>query len=119
MIKQLVCSLFLLASSHVVIAQQDYPFRDTELPIEARVNDLVSRLTLSEKVQLMKHQSPAIERLVIPAYNWWERGAARSSPHAGKSDCLPPSDCPGGDIRHGSHAEKCGYDLIGRAGALQ
>ena len=81
MIKQLVCSLFLLASSHAVIAQQDYPFRDTELPIEARVNDLVSRLTLSEKVQLMKHQSPAIERLGIPAYNWWNEalhGVART-----------------------------------------
>lgn len=41
----------------------DYPFQDPSLPVEERVEDLISRLTLSEKVQMMKHQSPAVERL--------------------------------------------------------
>lgn len=60
----------------------DYPFRNPDLPLEQRVNDLISRLTLEEKVQLMKHQSPAIDRLGIPAYNWWNEalhGVARTN----------------------------------------
>ena len=59
----------------------DYPFRNANLDISVRVNDLISRLTLEEKVQMMKHQSPAIERLGIPAYNWWNEalhGVART-----------------------------------------
>ena len=58
-----------------------YPFRDTTLTVDERVEDLISRLTLSEKVQMMKHQSPAIERLGVPAYNWWNEalhGVART-----------------------------------------
>ena len=50
--------------------------------MEERVEDLISRLTLSEKVQMMKHQSPAVERLGVPAYNWWNEalhGVARTS----------------------------------------
>lgn len=60
---------------------QTYPFRNPDLPMEERVQDLISRLTLEEKVQLMKHQSPAIPRLGIPAYNWWNEalhGVART-----------------------------------------
>lgn len=59
----------------------EYAFRNPDLPIEERVNDLISRLTLEEKVKLMKHQSPAIERLGVPAYNWWNEalhGVART-----------------------------------------
>lgn len=48
----------------------DYPFRDTSLPIEQRVEDLVSRLTLEEKVSQMVNNTPAIDRLGIPAYDW-------------------------------------------------
>lgn len=58
-----------------------YPYQNPDLPIEERVSDLLSRLTLDEKVQLMKHQSPAIPRLGIPAYNWWNEalhGVART-----------------------------------------
>ena len=59
-----------------------YPFRNPDLPLEQRISDLISRLTLEEKVQLMKHQSPAIPRLGIPAYNWWNEalhGVARTA----------------------------------------
>ena len=49
----------------------DYPFRNPDLPLDVRVQDIISRLTLEEKVQLMKHAAPAVPRLGIPAYNWW------------------------------------------------
>lgn len=58
-----------------------YPFQDAQLTIEERVNDLLGRLSLEEKVSLMMHNSPEIERLGIPAYNWWNEalhGVARS-----------------------------------------
>lgn len=56
-------------------------FKNTALPVEIRVKDLVSRLTLQEKVSQMVENAPAIERLNIPAYNWWNEalhGVARS-----------------------------------------
>src|SRR6266571_2269049 len=49
-------------------------FRNPALPIEERVNDLVSRLTLEEKVSQMVHTAAAIPRLGIPQYNWWSEG---------------------------------------------
>jgi len=59
-----------------------YPFQNTSLSFEERVNDLVSRLTLQEKVSQMLNATPAIERLGIPAYDWWNEvlhGVARTS----------------------------------------
>jgi beta-glucosidase len=46
-------------------------YLDAALPIELRVDDLVARMTLPEKVSQMVHAAPAIERLGIPPYNWW------------------------------------------------
>ncbi len=46
-------------------------YLDTSRPIEERVADLVSRMTLEEKVSQMVFDAPAIERLGIPPYNWW------------------------------------------------
>lgn len=39
-----------------------------------RAEELVSKMTLAEKISQMKHDAPAIERLNIPAYNWWNEG---------------------------------------------
>lgn len=50
------------------------PFRNPALPIEQRVNDLVGRMTLEEKVSQMVHTAAAIPRLGIPEYNWWSEG---------------------------------------------
>lgn len=63
---------------------QDYkslPMWNYDLPIEQRVNDVVSRLTLEEKVNQMVNATPAITRLGIPAYDWWNEvlhGVART-----------------------------------------
>ncbi|HEY2407383.1 MAG TPA: glycoside hydrolase family 3 C-terminal domain-containing protein [Polyangiaceae bacterium] len=59
----------------------DFPFQNPELSLETRVTDLVSRLTLAEKATQMLHEAPAIPRLGIPAYNWWNEclhGVARA-----------------------------------------
>jgi beta-glucosidase len=50
------------------------PFRNSALPIPERVDDLVSRLTLDEKVSQVIDRAAAIPRLDIPAYNWWNEG---------------------------------------------
>lgn len=39
-----------------------------------RARKLVSQMTLGEKIAQMQHDAPAIERLGIPAYNWWNEG---------------------------------------------
>ncbi|MBS1566700.1 MAG: glycoside hydrolase family 3 C-terminal domain-containing protein, partial [Bacteroidetes bacterium] len=62
-------------------AQTAYPFQNTALSFEARVNDLVGRMTLEEKVSQMLNSAPAIKRLGVPAYDWWNEvlhGVART-----------------------------------------
>ena len=62
--------------------QQAKPaYLDPSLPIDQRVSDLVSRLTLEEKVSQMQNNAPAISRLGVPAYDWWSEalhGVARA-----------------------------------------
>src|SRR5688500_20146413 len=58
-----------------------FPFLNPELPISTRVDDLVGRLTVEEKAAQMLHEAPAVPRLGIPAYNWWNEclhGVARA-----------------------------------------
>jgi beta-glucosidase len=58
-----------------------FPFQDYTLSIEKRVDDIVSRLTLEEKVAQMLNSTPAIPKLGIPAYDWWNEvlhGVART-----------------------------------------
>lgn len=50
------------------------PYLDPGLPLDERVNDLVSRMTLEEKASQMQDVARAIPRLGIPAYNWWNEG---------------------------------------------
>src|SRR5512135_1495167 len=57
------------------------PFRNPDLPLDARVADLVGRLTLEEKVGQLMNTAPAIPRLGVPAYDWWSEalhGVARA-----------------------------------------
>lgn len=58
-----------------------YSFRDETKPMEERISNLISNLTLQEKVSQMIHESEAIPHLGIPAYTWWNEclhGVARS-----------------------------------------
>ncbi|MBB1286895.1 glycoside hydrolase family 3 C-terminal domain-containing protein [Flavisolibacter sp. BT320] len=62
-----VLALFL----STICAAQKLPYQNGALKTEARIKDLISRLTLEEKALLMQDQSPAIPRLGIKKFNWW------------------------------------------------
>ncbi|HET7898248.1 MAG TPA: glycoside hydrolase family 3 N-terminal domain-containing protein, partial [Flavisolibacter sp.] len=73
---------FLLCQSLLTTAQQATPvFRNASLPLETRVSNLLKQLTLEEKISLLGFRNKAIDRLNIPAYNWWNEalhGVARA-----------------------------------------
>ena len=54
-----------------ICSAQHYPFQDTSIDIDSRVSDLIGRLTLDEKLSLLEHQNPNIQRLGLKAYSWW------------------------------------------------
>lgn len=57
------------------------PFMNPDLPLEERVEDLVSRMTLEEKIAQTLYHAPGIPRLGVPEYNWWNEclhGVARA-----------------------------------------
>lgn len=72
-------------------ANQLLPYQNPNLSAEARANDLLSRLTLEEKTKLMMDASPAISRLGIPQFQWWNEalhGVARNGyPRFSLSPC--------------------------------
>ncbi|SEP16850.1 glycoside hydrolase family 3 N-terminal domain-containing protein [Niastella yeongjuensis] len=77
-------SILFLLSCFIVIhasAQTNAVFRNSQQPMETRVNDLLHQLTLPEKISLLGYRSKEVERLGIPAYNWWNEalhGVARA-----------------------------------------
>lgn len=73
--------VLLMSSSSLFGQNYPYPFQNPTLSIEKRVDDLISRMTLEEKVGQLMYSAPAIERLDVPAYNWWNEclhGIARN-----------------------------------------
>lgn len=66
------------------------PYQNPDLSPEKRANDLLSRLTLDEKVLLMQNTSPAIPRLGIKAYDWWNE-ALHGVGRAGLATVFPQS----------------------------
>jgi len=93
-LKSLVFLSFLFFSGFFLgipsTAYAQYPFQDPSLPVKVRVNDLISRLTLTEKISQLGYDVPAIERLGISAYDYWNEalhgvaasGLATSFPQA-------------------------------------
>jgi beta-glucosidase len=53
---------------------QSRPYMNPALPVAQRVKDLIGRMTLEEKVSQMQDHSPAIPRLGVPKYDWWNEG---------------------------------------------
>ncbi|MBV6645915.1 MAG: glycoside hydrolase family 3 C-terminal domain-containing protein [Cyclobacteriaceae bacterium] len=65
-----------------------YPFLNPELDANKRAKDIVSRLTTEEKLLQLFNNAPAIKRLGIPAYNWWNE-ALHGVARAGKATVFP------------------------------
>ncbi|MCI7015728.1 MAG: glycoside hydrolase family 3 C-terminal domain-containing protein [Prevotella sp.] len=68
--KQLITTLMALFTMGAG-AQNMLPYQNPNLSPEERADDLIGRLTIEEKTALMMDQSPAIERLGIPSFQWW------------------------------------------------
>ncbi len=82
---------FLFASLvFVSVSAQPYPFLDTGLSFEKRVDDLVLRMTTEEKAAQLLYTAPAIPRLGIPEYNWWNE-ALHGVARAGYATVFPQS----------------------------
>ncbi|HEY8931036.1 MAG TPA: glycoside hydrolase family 3 N-terminal domain-containing protein [Mucilaginibacter sp.] len=81
----LLLSVCLTASTY---AQDKPAYKDASKPIDTRVKDLLSRLTLEEKVSLLGYNSKAVPRLGIPAYNWWNE-ALHGVARAGEATIFP------------------------------
>lgn len=85
--------LSLSAATFFIQAQQvpyAFPFRNPSLSLEERVNDLVSRMSLQEKADQLLYTAPAIPRLGILAYNWWNE-ALHGVARAGYATVFPQS----------------------------
>ncbi|XP_074291418.1 putative beta-D-xylosidase 7 [Silene latifolia] len=60
---------------------KSYPFCNPQLPINQRIEDLVTRLSIDEKVAQLTNSAPPIPRLGIPAYEWWSESLHGVSRH--------------------------------------
>ena len=77
---------FLLIISRTIA--QTPVYLDTDQPVDVRAIDLVSRMTLEEKVLQMMNKSPEIPRLNIPQYDWWNE-ALHGVGRAGNATIFP------------------------------
>lgn len=86
----LFMSTFALLSCalHQGKSSADLPFRNSALPLDERVHDLMSRMTMEEKIAQLFNDAPAIERFGIPPYNWWNE-ALHGVARAGKATVFP------------------------------
>jgi beta-glucosidase len=85
-VQQTALLVLLLARS---AAQTGTPiYLDPSQPVEARVNDLISRMTLEEKASQLVNQARAIPRLQVPAYDWWSE-ALHGVANAGTATVFP------------------------------
>jgi len=76
-----ICSSVLFFFICLIASAQPLSHQQRQDLINHKIADLISKMTLEEKVKQMVHHAPAIERLNIPAYNWWNEalhGIARS-----------------------------------------
>jgi beta-glucosidase len=78
----------LLLQFGTCIAQESKPYLDLSLTFDERVDDLVERMTLEEKVGQMMNDAPAIPRLEIPAHEYWNE-ALHGVARAGKATVFP------------------------------
>ncbi|HOO66941.1 MAG TPA: glycoside hydrolase family 3 N-terminal domain-containing protein, partial [Bacteroidales bacterium] len=83
-------SVILAVLTAGLINAQQYPYLDTALSFEERADDLVSRMTVEEKAAQLLYTAPAIPRLGVPEYNWWNE-ALHGVARAGHATVFPQS----------------------------
>ena len=66
-----IISLFVMSLGMLPVSAQQLPYQNPQLSAAQRADDLLKRLTIDEKVNLMMDTSPAIPRLGIPQFQWW------------------------------------------------
>jgi len=74
-------ALFFFFFTPIFLGAQEHDFQNPDVSLEKRVDHLISLMTLEEKVDQLRYDSPAIPRLDIPEYNWWNEclhGVARN-----------------------------------------
>jgi len=86
--RRILACLALLASCLAGGAAPQPLWLDANRSFESRAADLVSRMTLEEKVAQMQNAAPAIPRLGIPAYDWWNE-ALHGVARAGEATVFP------------------------------
>lgn len=87
-LKRYCFSCLLILLSVTVPAQYRFAFQNPALPLEKRTGDLILQLTIEEKINLLLYNSPGIERLDIPRYNWWNE-ALHGVARAGRATVFP------------------------------
>ncbi len=88
--KKRFCATFCAVILAVSMFGQNEPYKNASLSPSERAADLVGRLTLEEKVALMQNASPAIPRLGIKPYEWWNE-ALHGVGRAGLATVFPQS----------------------------
>ena len=68
---RIILTIVMIAALCRTATAQTFPWQDTTKSIGERVEWLINNLTLDEKLSLMVHQNPAIPRVGLPAYSWW------------------------------------------------
>jgi beta-glucosidase len=87
-LRWLLCSVLVVLVLFQLNFATEPVYQDPQVPEEKRIADLLGRMTLEEKISQLMNDAPAIERLGIPAYNWWNEclhGVAR----AGRATVFP------------------------------
>ena len=76
-----IFSLFIFFTGYTQDDNSEPAYLNPDLPLDVRVDDIVSRMTLEEKTAEMLDRAKGIPRLNIPEYNWWNEclhGVARA-----------------------------------------
>jgi hypothetical protein len=106
-----------LLAAHAAWGQTPPLYKNPDAPPGKRVDDLLSRMTIEEKISQMMNDSPAIERLGIPAYNW-RNECLHGVAQAGRATVFPepmsgrdmgsPTHLPNGhgDFRRGARQKQ-------------
>ena len=77
-----------LLIQNLALSQKAAVYFDESKTADVRVKDLIAKMTLEEKVFQMMHAAPAIPRLGVPAYNWWNE-ALHGVARAGNATVFP------------------------------